>query len=153
MKLFDRKIQPMGQSHSIEGLTKEINDEVPESGIFIVSAREDHVLEEYSSEALCYDTNAAYTNSPLFTFLSGFYQKSSVDTHIFYQLSFDDVRRIAEYAKNWKVLPYTGNPEEHGIIYWIGCLNEAHQYMNPITQNAVEILTSRDYHEDRKSVV
>ena len=62
MKLFDRKIQPMGQSHSIEGLTKEINDEVPESGIFIVSAREDHVLEGYSSEALCYDTNAAYTS-------------------------------------------------------------------------------------------
>lgn len=83
-------------------------------------------------------------DSPLFTFLSGFYQKSSADTHIFYQLSFDDVRRIAEYAKSsevllvsdldWKVLPYTGDPEEHGIIYWIGCLNEARQYMNPITQ-------------------
>ena len=86
-------------------------------------------------------------DSPLFTFLSGFYQKNSADTHIFYQLSFDDVRRIAEYAKSsdalsfseidWKVLPYTGNPEEHGIIYWIGCLNEAHQYMNPITQVVV----------------
>ena len=62
MKLFDRKIQPMGQSHSIEGLTKEINDEVPESGIFIVSAREDRVLEEYYSESLCYDSNPAYTS-------------------------------------------------------------------------------------------
>lgn len=43
-------------------------------------------------------------DSPLFTFLSGFYQKSSVDTHIFYQLSFDDVRRIAEYAKSSEML-------------------------------------------------
>ena len=62
MKLFDRKIQPMGQSHSIEGLTKEINDEVPESGILIVTGREERVLEEYSSESLCYDSSAAYAS-------------------------------------------------------------------------------------------
>ena len=35
---------------------------------------------------------------------------------------------------DWKVIPYTGNPEEKGIIYWIGCLNDTHQYLNPITQ-------------------
>lgn len=47
---------------------------------------------------------------------------------------------------DWKVIPYTGDPNEKGIIHWIGCLNEKREYINPFKQDMIRILTSRDYH-------
>ena len=76
--------------------------------------------------------------------------------HVFFRMNYDELYRVAEYAKSilltleslldWKILPYTGDPNEKGIIYWIGCLNETHTYLNPITQGLVRILTSNEYH-------
>lgn len=39
-------------------------------------------------------------DSSLFTFISGFYQSPGNPHHIFFNLSYDDVCRIAEYSKS-----------------------------------------------------
>ncbi|KAK8821667.1 hypothetical protein WA556_002114 [Blastocystis sp. ATCC 50177/Nand II] len=121
-----------------------------EKDSFDVIPTTDIYVRPSDSEIIC-NTNpylkfvAEEQASPLHTFITGFYQPEK-DMHIFFRLNYDELYRIAEYAKNWKILPYTGNPDEKGIIYWMGCLNESHTYLNPITHGLVRVLTSNDYH-------
>lgn len=83
-------------------------------------------------------------DSPIYVFLSGFYEREK--RHLFYNFNYDIIFIVAEYAKNWKVVEYTGNPNEHGIIHWISSNNERGSYMNPIESNFVRITNAHDYH-------
>lgn len=160
MHRCDKKAS-MGQNHSMEMSEKDSFDVIPTTDIFVCPSNSEIIcntvpyLKYVAEEQGLRPYFVSCIVSPLHTFITGFYQPEK-DLHIFFRLNYDGLYRIAEYAKScisffpslpdWKVLPYTGNPDEKGIIYWMSCLNESHTYVNPITHGLVRILTSRDYH-------
>lgn len=123
MNLFyNSNNNPMGQNQSAEINDKTLilsspSDEIVVSSTTLISTNGDDLFiqkdhdscdvsnnqcnyykDELSNSSLN-DVNQLIDSS-LFTFISGFYQSPGNPHHIFFNLSYDDVCRIAEYSKS-----------------------------------------------------
>lgn len=95
-------------------------------------------------------TSSPILDTPFLQFLSGYYvsrNNPKPNAHPFCHFNRDILYNISRYVGDWIQISFESNHvHEKGIIHWIACQNESHQYMNPVIHGNVILMNACDYH-------